>query len=83
MSGQIWACRVRCDWPDCTNETDALLDSQYSPRKLPDGWTDLRLKRMFINDYTDQKSDFCPLHSQCTIADMAAAPWPELAGKPA
>jgi hypothetical protein len=83
VTGRTWACRVYCDWPDCTNEADGLLDGQYGRRKLPEGWTDLMLRMMFINDYSDQKSDFCPLHSQCTIADLAAAPWPGLEGKPA
>jgi hypothetical protein len=80
MSDRKWACRIRCDWIGCTTETEAVLDSQESKRELPEGWTDLMLKFLFIGDYTDQKKEFCPEHSQCTIADLAAAPWHDLRG---
>jgi hypothetical protein len=72
MSIIRYANRLRCDWPGCRMEGDVTLASQgeHSYREiLPPGWESLRAKGyVAMRDMRGlDMSDFCPVHSQCSI----------------
>jgi hypothetical protein len=82
MSDRKWACRIGCDWVGCIAETDVTLDSIGSDHhQLPEGWVDLEMHLFFLDTFNEKKKIFCPEHSRCTIADLAAAPWREFITK--
>jgi hypothetical protein len=78
MSVIRWARTVRCDWPECTQQADVMLDEAWPDRTMPTGWLDLTQHLQCIDHFGSRLGELCPVHAASTFLAASMA-WSTLA----